>query len=76
MKIEEEFFSKLKRIASVKKKKLAEKTDQRIRGQENVLLSRQNCQNISGEKTHRCNVNLKTIISPGKQSIFQEHNKY
>ena len=30
-----------------------------MKSSENVLLSGQNCQNISGEKTHRCNVNLK-----------------
>ena len=35
------------------------KIDQRIRGQENVLLSLQNYQNISDQKTRQCNINVK-----------------
>ena len=50
---------KIEKNCFCKVKEIGRKTDQRIRGQENVLLSWQNCQNISDEKTHRCNVNLK-----------------
>ena len=59
MKIEEEFYSKLKRIASVKRKKLAEKHTRGLGAKETFTLPAKLSKYVSGEKTRRCNNNLK-----------------